>query len=328
MRNLFSCSGTIYMRKIIRRSGFTLIELLVVIAIIAILIALLLPAVQQAREAARRTQCKNKMKQIALALHNYHDSVGVMPFSTICRINGGHPGSSTNARQSWFHMILPYVEQDNLFEAMQIKIEAEQFPGSWNPEASVIVDTFMCPTDPLNPKTTQQGFHGNYIPCHGASDAGSGNGVPPQNLRGMFYPLSKTKLTDVKDGTSNTIMLGEIRLQEDSVPASGTGNVVCGGTHDLRGRYHNTYHGNSTFTTMRSPNTPVGDATQYCNGTEDVPCRECRTNNGEIHARSWHAGGIQAAMGDGSVRFFSDNINQATFQALGTMRGKEVVELE
>ncbi|WP_166828109.1 DUF1559 domain-containing protein [Thalassoroseus pseudoceratinae] len=317
------------MRKPTHRHGFTLIELLVVIAIIAILIALLLPAVQQAREAARRTQCKNKLKQIALALHNYHDSVGVFPFSTICGINTNNTGiSNSNSRQSWFHMVLPYVEQDNLYQDMLVKIEANQFPGGWNPEASVVVDTFMCPTDPVNPKTTQQGFHGNYIPCHGAGNTGSGTGTPPANLRGMFYPLSKTKLTDVKDGTSNTIMLGEIRLQEDSVPASGSGNVVCGGSHDLRGRYHNTRHGNSTFTTLRSPNTPTGDATQYCNGTEDVPCRECRSTNGEIHARSWHAGGVQVAMGDGSVRFFSDNTDQATFQALGTMRGKEVIDLD
>ncbi len=99
-------------RNSLRRSGFTLIELLVVIAIIAILIALLLPAVQQAREAARRTQCKNNMKQLGLAMHNYHDSMLVFPFATITRINGPAPAPGTsNSRQNWFHMILPYVDQ-------------------------------------------------------------------------------------------------------------------------------------------------------------------------------------------------------------------------
>ena len=306
-----------------RRSAFTLVELLVVIAIIGILVALLLPAIQSAREAARRTQCNNHMKQIALALHNYHDTLKRLPFATVCNINGGAPGMSTNARQSWYHMILPFVEQSAYYEEIVPRIQAQQFPGGW-PEATVIVAGFMCPSDPVGPKTTQQGFHGNYVPCHGSSHTGSGAGV----TNGMFYPRSKTRMRDVTDGTSNTVMLGEIRLQADSIAAEGPGNVVCGGTHDLRGRYHNTYHGNATFTTMRAPNTPVGDRTQYCNGTSKVPCRECANNNGEIHTRSWHAGGVQVSLADASVRFISDSINQSVFQALGTMSGGEAVNLD
>jgi prepilin-type N-terminal cleavage/methylation domain-containing protein/prepilin-type processing-associated H-X9-DG protein len=305
-----------------RRSAFTLVELLVVIAIIGILVALLLPAIQAAREAARRTQCNNRMKQVALALHNYHDTIGRFPFATVCNIDGGAPGMSTNARQSWFHMILPFVEQTAYYDLIVPRIEAQQFPGGW-PENTVVIDTFMCPSDPLNPKTVQQGFHGNILPCHGSSHAGSGTG----QTNGMFYPRSKTRIRDVTDGTSNTVMLGEIRLQADSIAAQGVGNVVCGSTHDLRGRYHNTYHGNATFTTMRSPNTPVGDRTQYCNGTPQVPCRECATTNGEIHARSWHPGGVHVAMADGSIRFIGDSIDQAAFQALGTRAGGEAVNL-
>ena len=305
------------------RRGFTLIELLVVIAIIAILIALLLPAVQQAREAARRTQCKNNLKQVALALHNYHDTHNVFPFGTISRINGVAPAPGTsNTRQNWFHMTLPFIEQANLYAAISPRIEANVFPGSW-PEATTIIAAFMCPSDPENPKTVQQGFHGNYLPVHGSSHAGANNSFAITD--GMFYPLSRTKLTDIKDGTSNTAMIGEIRLQKDSLPALGVGNVVCGGTHDLRGRYYNTHHGNATVTTLRPPNTPVGDVAQYCNGTPQVPCRQCSSGLTETHMRSWHTGGVQIALADGSIRFISDNIDTTTFQGVGTIRSGEVL---
>jgi len=241
-----------------RRTGFTLVELLVVIAIIGILVALLLPAIQAAREAARRTECNNNFKQIALGLHNYHDALGAFPYATNCNINGGQPGVTTNRRISWFHMILPYIEQSSYYEQILPRM-LNEFPGGWpTADRNVVIEAFMCPSDPANPKVDQQGFHGNYHPCHGSSHTGGGAG----QTNGMFYPRSKTKLRDVLDGTSTTIMLGEIKLQLDHVGASGAGNTVCGGSHDLRGRYHNTYHGNATFTTMRAPNTSVGDRLQ------------------------------------------------------------------
>jgi prepilin-type N-terminal cleavage/methylation domain-containing protein len=312
-----------------RRRAFTLVELLVVIAIIGILVALLLPAIQAAREAARRAQCNNRLKQIGLALHNYHDTMRRLPFSTMCQINGGAPGNHTNRRISWYHLILPYVEQAGYYEQLRPLIiespDGTAFPGGWvtppNDAANVIVETFMCPSDPVSPKIVNQGFHGNYVPCHGSTDAGTG--YPASN--GIMYPLSKTKLTDVKDGTANTILLGELRLQRDGLAALGAGNVSCGSPHDLRGRYHNTYHGNSTFTTLRAPNTPVGDTCQYGTGTPDVPVRACVGSNEEIHARSWHPGGVQVTLVDASVRFISDAVDQALFQALGTINGGESV---
>ncbi len=306
-----------------RNRGFTLIELLVVIAIIAILIALLLPAVQQAREAARRSSCKNNLKQFGTALHNYHETHKTFPFGTITRINGPAPAPGTsNTRQNWFHMILPFIDQAPLYQQFVPQMQTNVFPGSWT-GATTVIQVAMCPSDPANPKTTQQGFHGNYVTCTGSGNSGASNTYAVTN--GLFYPLSSTKIRDILDGSTNTIMMGELKLQKDSISASGTGNVVCGGSHDLRGRYYNTYHGNATFTTLRPPNTPVGDAMQYCNGTNLVPCRQCVSGNQEIHARSYHIGGAHVALGDASVRFVSDNINTSLFQALGTIAGQETV---
>ncbi|HCS50398.1 DUF1559 domain-containing protein [Rubinisphaera sp.] len=311
------------------RAGFTLIELLVVIAIIAILVALLLPAVQQAREAARRSSCKNNLKQLGLALHNYHDTHNAFPFGTITRINGPAPAPATsNSRQNWFHLILPFVEQGALYDTIAPRIFNNTSTYSIA-ERDTVIQTFMCPTDPNKGKrgsqASNQGFHGNYVPCHGSGDAGANNTFAMTN--GMFYPISSVEMSDIHDGTSNTIMLGEIKIQLDGIAAKGAGNVVCGGAHDLRGRYWNGYHGNTTFTTMRPPNTPVGDLLQYCNGTDDIPCRGCVTTDGnpEIHARSWHAGGVQFVLADASVRFVSENVDTSTFQGLGTILGKEVI---
>ncbi|WP_339727016.1 DUF1559 domain-containing protein [uncultured Gimesia sp.] len=309
----------------LQKRGFTLIELLVVIAIIAILIALLLPAVQQAREAARRSTCKNNLKQIGLGLHNYNETHTVFPFSTVCRVNAAStaPSATSNTRQGWFHMLLPFVDQAPLYNTITPRIQGNQFPGGW-PEATIVVPLFSCPSDPKAGKIAQQGFHGNYLLCSGSASQGAAGTYP--KLNGMFYNLSKTRIRDVVDGTTNTIMGSEINIAEDSIAALGPGNVVCGGTHDLRGRYHNSYHnGGLTFTTIRPPNTPTGDLAQYCNGTEDAPCRACSSTENEIHARSRHVGGVHTLLADGSVRFVSSNIDTNTFQALGTREGKETI---
>lgn len=312
------------MKNFARRDGFTLVELLVVIAIIGVLIALLLPAVQQAREAARRMSCTNNFKQLALAFHNYHDTHSRFPMATNCNINGPDAGHSSNRRVSWFHLILPFVEQKNYQDLIMPRILNNEFAGDLPADIrNVVIEMFQCPSETNRPKVELQGFHGNYLVCHGSADAGTGAAV----TNGMFYPRNNTDFADVVDGTSNTAMLGEIRLQLDSISAEGTGNVVCGGAHDLRGRYHNPYHGNVTFTTLRGPNTLVGDALQYCNGTPDVPCRSCVSSNMETHVRSYHPGGAHIGLADGSVRFIPDTVDVLVFQAIGTKKGKEVVQL-
>jgi hypothetical protein len=219
-------------------------------------------------------------------------------------------------------MILPFFDQAPLYNAITPRIQANQFPGAW-PEATTIIKTVLCPSDAVGIKTTQQGFHGNYLVCHGSSHNGNNNTYAKTD--GMFYPLSSVDFGKVKDGTSNTAMFSEIKLSLDSIGADGPGNVECGGSHDLRGRYHNGYHGNITFTTMRPPNTDVGDALQYCNGNPDAPCRVCRSGQQELHARSYHTGGVHIGMADGAVHFVSENIDQGVFQALGSINGRETV---
>jgi prepilin-type N-terminal cleavage/methylation domain-containing protein len=325
------------------RKGFTLIELLVVIAIIAILIALLLPAVQQAIEAARRTQCKNNLKQIGLAMHNYHDTFLVFPIGTMDGINANlhQRGIQRNAPDRglcFYHMLLPYVEQTALYEAIMAKTYPS-VPGtrvrlsSQVPERDYVVSTWMCPSDPVSPKTVNQGFHINYLACLGSTSTNEEFSFDRTN--GMFYPLSNTRIGDLSDGTSNTIMMGEIKLQMDGIVVTEVGQLNCdgprgenpAGIHDDRGRVSNSLQGDVTFTTLRPPNTPVGDRAYHCKGTSQVPCRECAFGLGlvEIHSRSWHTGGAHAGLGDGSVRFVSSNIDQGTFQALGTISGGEVV---
>ncbi len=303
------------------RHGFTLIELLVVIAIIAVLVAILLPAVQQAREAARTTQCKNNIKQIGIGLHNYHETHGLMPFATVTRWNGNNsiPGSGTLQRQGWFHMLLPYVEQAAMYNLIAPKIETNTFAGDW-PESQKPIATFQCPSDPLGPKIGNQGFHGNFILCHGSTAGGANNTYNSSD--GMFYPLSRTKLTDVKDGTSNTAMVSELKLSRDGGPAS-PGQSTCGSPHDIRGRYNNTQHGGTLFTTMRPPNTPIGDLMEYCSGTFDAPCRGCTAGVSEVHVRSHHTGMANVGMADGSIRSVSDNVDQALFAALGTINNRD-----
>ena len=302
-----------------------MIELLVVIAIIAVLIALLLPAVQQAREAARRTQCKNNLKQLGLALHNYHDTFLLFPPGQFQRL-GMDPqppaeGLSTN-RSCWMQQILPYIDQGPLFNKFapyMAGTSSASYATQW-PGATTILPALMCPSDPSNPKNStangiaNQGFHGNYLVCAGSTTFGvDGGGL---KLNGMFFCFSRTSIRDATDGTSNTLLVGEILLAKDIDPSG----------HDVRGRYYNTFSGNNFFSSNLPPNTTVGDRTDVSNFCNPGPKRPCATS-GEyvLYSRSEHTGGAQIVLVDGSVRFFSENIDKTTFQSLGSRAGGEVV---
>ena len=341
-----------------RRNGFTLIELLVVIAIIAILIALLLPAVQQAREAARRTQCKNNLKQIGLALHNYHDV-----FDKFVYQKGGTRGYGNTARndgnynrRSGMISLLPYVEQANLYA----QIEAGD-PSGANGVAGVVppggaapwsgwriwwrqIPGFRCPTDPGI--VTARGTN-NYAFCRGDSYyyGGAGNRDQQQNS-GVFTYNTTYGMRDIIDGTSNTIAFSE-RVQasfgintkatpdvRESTITSVTGISGSAGAciaaaqalgisgnrynswSTVKGRFSSIWMDgqpeNVAFTTVVSPNGP--SCTNDGNGNADA-------GSAILTASSYHTGGVQVVLCDGSVRFISDSIDTGNLGAVVTTLG-------
>lgn len=322
----------------LRRSGFTLIELLVVIAIIAVLIALLLPAVQQAREAARRSQCKNNLKQIGLALHNYHETIDAFPPGAIAGFTANSGGTADTDRWSgginWRVMILPYLDQAPLYNKLN-------FNGSWfsgyasrtanNSNAVLIgltMPAYLCPSssvDPfINTASPQYDNPGRLLAIHytgiaGATPdpAGAAGRCNPGNYgivcaNGPMRPSQITRMRDFVDGSSNTIMVSE---QSGLVGANAISANYGGGWNGVSQTYPASAMSNlSTYfyagiTTVRfGPNTKTTTAT-----ASDHPYMTNTILN------SFHVGGIHALMGDGSVRFVSDNVNLNTLLAACSM---------
>jgi prepilin-type processing-associated H-X9-DG protein len=292
---------------------------LVVIAIIAILIGLLLPAVQKVREAAARMKCSNSMKQIGLALHNFHDVRSVFPMGQPQGYYYANwysdPLVTNNDRSCWVAFILAYIEQGPV--ASQYDTWSKTWPGytSSSPFATVVIPTLVCPSDPNSPKvsTLGQGFHTNYVTCQGNSYATPSTDPNGVNLNGMFYGRSKVRLTDVTDGTSNTVMVSELLQSPDTT------------AHDIRGRIWNSIHAATEFSTLYPPNSTVGDNPMgYCVAIPFVPCASQSTVNAYTLARSRHTGGVNIVLADGSVRFVRDGVNPNVWLNLGTRAGGEV----
>lgn len=308
----------------IRKRGFTLIELLVVIAIIAVLIALLLPAVQQAREAARRSQCKNNFKQIGVALHNYHDNFKTFQPGLYNNINQWSTLAASE-RIGWFAALLPYIDQGPMYNKWQAEYAAGTNGLSFSLRTTV-VPVMMCPSDPNAGKMSGwgNGFAGNVVLSGGARAWGAQNtatdsagGTPT----GLFYTNSSVSIRDITDGTSNTIMSSEINL----VPDGGTTVAGCSDNKDPRGLMWNNVHMGTLIVTLRPPNSPVADVVGYgCQTTTEAPCT-CGLSNGVVVPRSRHVGGVHVGLADGSTRFVSSNVDTTLFQALGTKAGGEVV---
>ncbi|MDB4731550.1 DUF1559 domain-containing protein [bacterium] len=308
----------------------TLIELLVVIAIIAILIALLLPAVQQAREAARRTQCKNNLKQIGLSLHNYHDTYDTFPIGARGMTDWAMKNSA-----NWRSAVLPYLDQAPIYN--QLNFETGNFAGNSFAGNEVLIDfqmaAFICPSSSIGPfdnsentwSNTQRGLNHHYVGIQGAAPPipgpqsgwrDCGHGWSCNN--GLLVANQNFKIKDAKDGSSNTMIVAE----------------QSGFTNDrvLYANYYSGWHGARHVNPITNPG-GCGDLWQA--GTTCVRfainsdviqtgATDTRYRNNTV-INSEHVGGAQVLMADGSIHFLSENIDFGTLKLLCAKRDRQTV---
>jgi len=278
------------------RQAFTLIELLVVIAIIAVLVALLLPAVQQAREAARRTQCKNNLGQIGLAVMNYEMAHGVLPPGCV---NQTGPIQSTpeGYHLSWIVQILPNIEQHSVYKAIDFKF------GAYDQSVDVTrvsLPAFQCPSSPEDLSGNGISFS-SYAGCHHDQESP----IDTDN-NGVFFLNSAVRFKDVIDGASNTLFVGEKQGLDAGL----------GWLSGTRATLRNTGNAPNQSPTFARPGWAAGRQ------TADPLFEDPATVGG---FGSWHIGGSQFVLGDGSVRFISDNIDLETFKHLGNRHDEQII---
>jgi len=346
------------MRRVSKLRGFTLIELLVVIAIIGVLIALLLPAVQAAREAARRAQCTNNLKQIGLALHNYESSNGSFPpgcFGTSVRDRNP---CTANVSHTWADMILPFLEQGSTYNAINFQVPTYNggtasigTTGNWGYLQATAytnrVDAFICPSDlnlserrtvatvmgGLNPysQTSYTAVSGT-VEClwYGYWGVGGVNPPPLANCEaiepnGVFGKNYTYKIADILDGTSSTMFVGETsHFKNEPVSVfsfwNRAGAFIGNIGSDIRvmGWAYAVPKINAPATGL-SPN--ISDPFNWWN-LQVYPSSQ---NEGELGFRSFHPGGANFVFGDGSVKFIKQTINLQNYQALSTRAQGEVL---
>jgi prepilin-type N-terminal cleavage/methylation domain-containing protein/prepilin-type processing-associated H-X9-DG protein len=321
------------------RRGFTLIELLVVIAIIAILIGLLLPAVQKIREAANRMKCSNQLKQLGLAAHNHHDTTGKLPPAVLLNAQVNNPADyNQNFGPNWAVLLLPYIEQDNLFRQVQQSVNDYMTNGSntWRDIRTTKLQSYLCPSDTgAQVNCVRAGgawARGNYgantgtgmwwiganegaITTSGGLMAESGWGISgyyASNVAGLqgggVFPVNTgITLAAITDGTSSTIMFDELRIGP-------SGN-------DLRGTWAMGQAGASLSSANGRLDTPTPNVSlsgyDDIQGGDDLPdigmgaCGGC--GSWQVTAKSRHSQGVNACMADGSVRFFRNSIDSRTW---------------
>ena len=345
------------MKKCRSCRGFTLIELLVVIAIIAILIALLLPAVQQAREAARRSQCRNNLKQLALAVHNYHETYLMFPRWSY-PVNT--PGQSWSM-QHWIghtamEMLLPYVDQESLYQQIRWDVRAEVDPNNVLFRGSR-VPAYQCPSQPA--------FNdGNYEKCYhtysvsGGSSFVEATGNSDEN--GIFRRDRNVSERDVTDGMSNTFLLAEILLGDNDGSKFSWGDIVVTPTSwpstNSPTQAEMEAWGQACMSVVNSGTAPEGSkptapyimsrqGSRYwkATGSNFLPVSHIAPPNWKfpngahggwdasltfIGARSRHAGGAMHALGDGQVRFISDSISFDMYKNIGSRNDGEAVTFD
>jgi prepilin-type N-terminal cleavage/methylation domain-containing protein/prepilin-type processing-associated H-X9-DG protein len=302
-----------------KRSAFTLVELLVVIAIIGVLVALLLPAVQAAREAANRMSCSNNLKQMGIALHNYHDTNKTLPPGRVgC---DGHTGDPCTGDPDWkksgtsgFVCLLPFLELSTLHDRIDFNVGLWKLGGgSWPQQNLDVVQTrpavYVCPSNSSSPKiiTGDQSVVsavGSYAFNSGTFGPSRGIGLEVKySNSGMFVYKTSYGLADAFDGTSNTIFVGEVADGHITDAAKLNRNTWANGAR----------HTDSLRTTDNPLNTPPGKGVLYGGANAAFSSR--------------HAGGAQFCMGDGSVKFVSETIDLAAYRAASTRSGGESLQL-
>ena len=328
------------MRSHNQHRAFTLIELLVVIAIIAVLIALLLPAVQSAREAARRAQCMNNLKQMGLALHNYQSSVGTYPMSCALPVGQFSLTFSVHAR------ILPFMEQGNLYNQINYNLP-------WSLQTTVCqtkIGAFICPSE-INSNQNPSGAILHFPTTYGVSGGTWLMWDPADNIMGdgMFLVNQCISPAQILDGLGNTIAVSEIQTYQATLhdggnpsgagaspPASPSQVASYGGTFDTafgNCEWVNGLYVHTGISTLFPPNTVV----PYTSGgqTYNIGFTSSRLGLSTSNltyvvfpSRSYHPGGVNTLMMDGSVRFMKSSINQKVWQALGTRAGAEVISAD
>ena len=322
-------------RPIRFRSAFTLVELLVVIAIIGVLIALLLPAVQQAREAARRMQCTNHLKQLGLAMHNYESTFRLFPY--------GHQREvslNTHRRDCWYQRLLPFLEQTAISEAYEA--DRTEYIHAISAEFTrVPVSSLTCPSDPNTPGKGGNGgtsaFQGSFGVSAGAGSSWSvNNSTNPPTITvsngniasgdpgGLFFSDSDKSFRDCVDGTSNILLAAEGVVRSNTTSAWGNVGGYWGGAP----------HGSFGISVGETPNTSVPDRNYSCKETTTPGAPNqapCENGNAEDlsgrwnYARSYHPGGVNGVLADGSVRFFPDTINRQTWLRIGLRADGQVI---
>jgi prepilin-type processing-associated H-X9-DG protein len=318
--------------------------LLVVLAIIGALAGLLLPAVQRVREVANRMKCASNLKQLGIAMHHYHDAEGVFPPGAEERVDPDHPSASVYFRWSALSRLLPYLEQANTFNSLDLtnplfisNYPAVEIAQNNIPGVSQNISIFLCPSDrgmpfvPIQPPAEDPKFGPtNYAGCIGSG----ANGGPRENADGIFFTNSQVRIADILDGTSNTALMSESLMGPGGdflttapplgspqrslvygyIPANGPVSAdVCRGVQWWKTDRNSKWADSEVYCTLYDhgypPNSPEWDCI-----SKDSNWRA---------ARSRHPGGVNLLLADGSVRFVADTVDLATWHALGSRAGSE-----